>query len=192
MCQRWEELTLDRCHAAHINTHAGKTAETLEDVHRRALYSMEILLSASQKTTCYICCSNSDMLKLQEGFPRKLRKAPISFWHFQCRALMEKQGIFPGIFGWNVHQLLRRNYSTVLRNIYLAAPFQSLFTQQEVERLFFRIWNWKQQQQQQRWCIYVHVGKLKHKLLHSIFILLCCAGQEVRCNYLIFLEPRWK
>lgn len=79
MCRRWEELTLDRCHAAHINTHAGKTAETLEDVHRRALYSMETLLSAQSKKLPVICCFNSDMLKLQEGFPRKLRRAPISF-----------------------------------------------------------------------------------------------------------------
>lgn len=156
---------------------------TYTDVHCTPWKSRSRL---GQKTTCYtVLCFISDMLKLQEAFPRKLPKAPISFWHFQCRALMEKHGIFPGIFWLECFASYSGGTTRSFLEILAWQPyFHSLFTQQEVERLFFRIWNWKQQQQQQQWCNYVHVDKLKHKLLHSIFLfyftMLCWAGSEVQ------------
>lgn len=42
---------------------------------------------------------------------------------------MEKGDMFPGISGWNFHQLLWRDYLIVLRSVYMAAPpTQTVYT----------------------------------------------------------------
>lgn len=79
MCRRWVELTLDRCHAAHINAHTHRKTEigayTQMDTEFYGNHHLNRVPELSNMSLCF----QSNMIKLVKGFLRKLYKVAIPF-----------------------------------------------------------------------------------------------------------------